>query len=149
MSYRRLGVGCAILAIAIIGGFWMIARAVPPDAAPAAQMRAEGIAKQRFDTAQEGYRIAAKIFRTGSGSAEDVSQWLRRRMQARLDLAKSPADRIKALEQNIEEFRAEEKEVEGMHRAGVATSNAIYLARYNVLDAELMLARERESGAAK
>jgi len=149
MNYRGRRVAGAILAIGLIGGFWMMAGAAPPAAPPATQLSADQIARQRYEAAQEGYRVAAEGFRSGTVSSEEVFQWLHRRMHARLELAKSPAERIKALEQNVEEFRAEQKEVEARHQAGIATSSSIYLARYNLLDAELMLAREREAGAAK
>src|SRR5438045_9704299 len=97
-SYRAFRGKWMLAAIALFGWALLMVGAAPPAASPTTQPRSEDIARQRYETAEMGYRDVLARTRVSAASVSDATEWLRRRMHARLDLQQPKAERIAGLE---------------------------------------------------
>jgi hypothetical protein len=94
-------------------------------------------------TALDAVRAHVSRGRFDPGERDHVFVWSRRRMEARLDLSKSKADRIAAAQEHVEEMRAMEAVVARMIAVGEVDRLSLLDAQYRRLEAESWLEQEK------
>jgi hypothetical protein len=81
------------------------------------------------------------------GERDPISIWSRRRLEARLDLSKTKANRIAAAQEHVDEMKGVEQLIIRMHQAGQVDRLVKMEAEYRRLEAESWLEREKLSRA--
>jgi hypothetical protein len=81
------------------------------------------------------------------GERDPIWIWSRRRLEARLELSKTKADRGVAAQEHLDEMKAAEQIVIRMHQAGEVDRLVKMEAEYRRLEAQSWLEREKMSKA--
>jgi hypothetical protein len=81
------------------------------------------------------------------GERDPISIWSRRRLEARLDLSKTKADRVAAAQEHVDEMKNVEQLIIRLDQAGLVDRLAKMDAEYRRLEAESWLEREKMSRA--
>ena len=118
-----------------------------------AALAAAGDAKRPSATAEARLklaRVALEAVRVSigrgpfnPGERDPISLWSRRRMEARLDLSETKADRIAAAQEHLDEMKAVEQLVVRLHEVGHVDPLARMDAEYRRLEAESWLEKEK------
>jgi hypothetical protein len=138
---RRAVLGLAGL-LAGAGGRVVLAAAPGAGDAAAAAATAQArlaLAKSAIEAVRAN--IGRGLF--NPGERDPLSIWSRRRFEARLELAKTKADRIAAAQEHADEMKAAEQLVVRMHAAGEVDRLVQMDAEYRRLEADSWLERER------
>lgn len=129
-------------ALLALGGLLMGGRAVHASGSPVRSATAEARLKLTT-TALEAVRTNLGRGRFNPGERDPIVIWSRRRMEARLDLSTSRAERIAAAQENLDEMKAMELVVARMHEAGEIDRLALLDSQYRRLEAETWLEQQR------
>jgi hypothetical protein len=81
------------------------------------------------------------------GERDPISIWSRRRLESRLDLSKTKADRIAAAQEHVDEMKGVEQLVLRLEQAGQVDRLSRMDAEYRRLEAESWLEREKMARA--
>ena len=103
-------------------------------------------AQARLKLAQEAMetvRAALGRGQFGPGERDPISIWSRRRMEARLDLSKTKAERVAAAREHLDEMARVEQLVNRMYQAGQVDKMARMDAEYRRWEAQSWLEREQ------
>ncbi len=77
------------------------------------------------------------------GERDPISIWSRRRMEARLDLSATKADRVAAVQEHLDEMKAVEQLLDRLQEAGQVDPLSRMDAEYRRLEAESLLEKEK------
>ncbi|MGC8639079.1 MAG: hypothetical protein ACP5XB_04290 [Isosphaeraceae bacterium] len=127
-------------------GLLLVGAAVAPVAQE--QERKEGprlreLAEARYKAAGKKYDLIWQYYGQNRVGSIEVYVWSRLLLESRLVLRKSPADRIKALEDHRDRMKALQKLVAKIRRIGFGKSDDVGAAAYYVYEAEFWLAEAK------
>jgi hypothetical protein len=108
---------------------------------------AAAIAKARVALARaalETVRGSVGRGRFGPGERDPIWIWSRRRLEARLELSKTKADRVAAAQEHLAEMKAAEQLIIRLEQAGQVDRLVKLEAEYRRLEAESWLEREKK-----
>ena len=134
----------------LLGLVGLFAAGRAAQAAPGDTLAASAAAQGRLKLAREGMEaVRANIARGqfNPGERDPIYIWSRRRMEARIDLSATKADRVAAAQEHVDEMKAAEQLVERVHAAGDVDRLVQMDAQYRRLEAESWLEREKASKA--
>ena len=109
---------------------------------------ASAIAQARLDLARAAMaavRAAVGRGQFSPGERDPISIWSRRRLEARLDLSKTKADRVAAAQEHVDEMKGVEQLIIQLVQAGQVDRLVKMDAEYRRLEAESWLEREKSS----
>jgi hypothetical protein len=101
------------------------------------------LAQARLEAAREVEKSLLARIDAGNLTPNAIGQWSPHLLQAELEVAKSRAERIKALEAHVERLRKAEGFAKAARDAGRYTGDEYAKAKFYLLDAELQLAKEK------
>ena len=110
----------------------------------ATQSQVAELARERFDVATRGYECAMVGHKPNEALTADALRWLRLRAKARLDVPEGSANRIAFLQGYLQQLKAQEDFEERLAQRQLAGAQAVLMARYQRLEAEMWLAQARE-----
>jgi hypothetical protein len=79
------------------------------------------------------------------GERDPLWIWSRRRLEARLELARAKPERVAAAQEHLDEMKAAEQLITRQHEAGEVDRLALMEAQYRRLEAESWLERESKA----
>ena len=101
------------------------------------------LAEARYKAAGKQYDLIWQYYGQNRVGSIEVYVWSRLVLEARLAFRKSPADRIKALEDHRDRMKALQKLVAKIRRIGFGKSDDVGAAAYYVFEAEFWLAEAK------
>jgi hypothetical protein len=110
----------------------------------ATQSQVSELARERFDVASRGYECAVVGHKPNEALTANALNWLRLRAKARLDMSESSANRIAFLQGYLAQLKAQEDFEERLAQRQLTGAQAVLMARYQRLEAEMWLAQARE-----
>ena len=116
-------------------------------------LAAAGDTRRLSATAQARLKLARTALETvranigrgqfNPGERDPISIWSRRRMEARLDLSATKADRVAAVQEHLDEMKAVEQLLDRLQEAGQVDPLSRMDAEYRRLEAESLLEKEK------
>jgi hypothetical protein len=101
--------------------------------------------KERFNTAVEEVRAANALYGSGKTTLDAVLEAMGRFAKAGVELAQTPAERVRYRELTLTSAQTMEAMVQDRFQEGGASLDAMLRAKGVRLDAEIALLREREA----
>ena len=117
------------------------AQVAPP---PATERTSAQIARERVKVAEEGYTVVNEMQQLGVGNNTDVAAWVIRRAHAASDLP-DKAQRIAILEECAKRMTEQTRKLAEMQKTGTGSNADVCVAKFDVLEIELLLTKARES----
>ncbi len=119
-------------------------------AAPEVAQDAKAAAQARLKLAREAIEAVRANLARGQfnpGERDPIYIWSRRRMEARLDVATTKAERVAAAEEHLNEMKGVAELIKRVHEAGDVDRLVAMDAEYRWLEAASWLAREKSAKA--
>jgi hypothetical protein len=149
-------IGVAILAVGVVATSFREAsgQAAPPEQAieqlqpvklEAADSPLRRLLKERFNTSVEEVQAVTALWYGGKTVLEEVATAVARFAKAGVEMAETPAERIKYLALALSQAKTTESFVREKYNAGGAGVDELLRARGLRLDAEIALLRERDA----
>lgn len=105
--------------------------------------------KERLNVAVQEVQANLSLYRSGRATLETATDSIERYAKAGIELAESPAERIKYLELVFESAKSTERMVNEKYAVQVEPVQAMLRARGLRIEAEINLLRERQATAAR
>jgi hypothetical protein len=145
----------AAAALISMGATWNSAPAQQPEKLPPLLRRQPAavadsdsaltkLLKERHNTAVEEVESLHKLFTQGNHSLIELAPAVDRLVDAACELQPDAKDRIAIREQHVEYLQTVEKMTQAQFQAGLAGRSDVLRARYERIDAEIRLLREKE-----
>jgi RNA polymerase sigma factor (sigma-70 family) len=115
----------------------------PQPSSPHETQAITDLANARRDIANELYRARRAEFQNGRSDLASILASAKRLLDAELEAARKPGDRIRAYEDYLQTTNANETEAKKLYEAGHVSLAAYLEARYLHVEAELWLAKEK------
>jgi hypothetical protein len=110
--------------------------------------RGKALIEARLATAREAYDVNMRLWQNARADLADIPLWSRRWMNEEIRLAPGPAAKVAAIEAHLERLRSIAQVARARKEAARGTDLDILEARYEVLEAEEMLADARANPGA-
>ena len=116
-----------------------------PAAATQPSAELSGLQQQRIETLRQGSGLARQLFARGLVNADEVSHFDRALLEAELDAAASPDERVTVLRRALDAAKGQEDLAVKRAQAGLDTTLAPLQARADRLRVEIQLAEALRS----
>jgi len=149
---NRLTSACflSVLIVCAIVAAWSSHAASPPDAAtrtPVAEIK--DLQQQRIVLLGKAAKMLDTQYRMGSVDFTDLKAAEREWLEARLDAAEAPPQRIAVLEEFQKSVEELVKAVEGRYTSGRCSKADLDRAKASLLDVRIRLLRQRQTAGAE
>ena len=140
------------LSLLVLAGFAMVAyaslggAAAPDERAPDDDLRQ--LMRERYEAAAKEMNARIEIFPTGRIALSDACDSIQRFSKAGVEVARTPAYRLKVCERAFESAKKIEDAVKAKLEASAETVESMSLATYTRLDMEIKLHHARQAHAA-
>jgi outer membrane protein TolC len=136
------------VAALLLGATALLWRSLKTEAAPAGlagdSPRVKALLRERRDELRQAFKARNKEYLAGRIATDALMELSRLLVQAELEAAEKPADRVAPLQAHLEIARDTEKIVKARHDAGRAPVTDLHLARAARMDVEIALLRAKD-----